>query len=152
MTSKVTTVVEYLAQAADDKAEALHALHNIIVKNLPKGFEVCMNYGMIGYVVPHSLYPKGYHCNPKLPLPFMGLAAQKNSVNFYHMGIYADKELYDWFTTEHAKTNAKKLDIGKSCTRYKNLEHIPLPLVGKLVKKITVKNWIDLYESAFIKK
>ena len=110
-----------------------------------------MGYGMLGYVVPHSIYPAGYHCNPKDPLPFMGLASQKNSINLYHMGIYAEPKLYKWFTEAHAKASPKKLDMGKSCVRYKKAEDIPLKLIGELASKMTPKEWISLYESAFEK-
>ena len=110
-----------------------------------------MGYGMLGYVVPHSIYPAGYHCNPKDPLPFMGLASQKNSINLYHMGIYAEPKLYKWFTEAHAKASPKKLDMGKSCVRYKKAEDIPLKLIGELASKMTPKEWISLYESAFKK-
>jgi hypothetical protein len=106
---------------------------------------------MIGYVVPHSIYPKGYHCSPELPLPFMSFASQKNSINFYHMGLYANPALYDWFVAEYPKHSAQKLDIGKSCLRIKKPENIPFELIGELVKKITVSDWIALYESAFRK-
>jgi len=101
---------------------------------------------MIGWVVPHSKYPGGYHCNPKDPLPFMGLASQKNSVNFYHMGIYGDPKLLKWFTDEHAKASSRKLDMGKSCVRYKKAEDIPLKLIGELAAKISVDDWIARYE------
>jgi hypothetical protein len=106
---------------------------------------------MLGYVVPHSLYPAGYHCDPKLPLPFAGLASQKNSINFYHMGLYANKELYDWFVGEYPKHSKQKLDMGKSCIRFKKPDDIPYVLIGTLMKKISVKDWIHLYESAFSK-
>ncbi len=108
-----------------------------------------MNYGMIGYVVPHSLYPGGYHCDPTLPLPFMALASQKNSINLYHMGIYADEDLLKWWEDEYAKADIGRLDMGKSCIRFKNLEKIPYTLIGELCKKITVREWIDSYESHF---
>ena len=119
----------------------------VIKKNLPNGFKEEMSYGNIGYVVPHSKYPSGYHCDPKLPLPFMGVASQKKSINFYHMGIYADPELLKWFTDAHTKLSPKKLDMGKSCIRYKNPEDIPYKLLGELVSKITVDDWIEKYES-----
>ena len=106
---------------------------------------------MIGYSVPHSIYPPGYHCTPELPLPFMSFASQKNSINFYHMGIYAKPELYDWFVTEYPKHSKQKLDIGKSCLRIKKPENIPFELIGELVKKVTVADWIATYEAAFKK-
>jgi uncharacterized protein YdhG (YjbR/CyaY superfamily) len=152
MTSNAPSVAEYVSQVATEKKELFDAIRKVIKKNLPKGFEECMNYGMIGYVVPHKMYPAGYHCDPKLPLPFLGLAAQKNSVNFYHMGVYAQPDLLKWFTEAHAKANPKKLDMGKSCVRYKSMEHVPLDVIGDLVKKMTPQDWISIYEKAFIKK
>jgi hypothetical protein len=108
-----------------------------------------MGYGNMGWVIPHSIYPAGYHCNPKDPLPFMGLASQKNSINIYHMGIYADPKLLKWFQDAHTKASPKKLDMGKSCIRYKKPEDIPYELIGELASKMTVENWINMYESAF---
>ena len=105
-----------------------------------------MSYGMIGYVIPHSLYPAGYHCDPKLPLPFINIASQKNSITLYHMGIYADPKLLKWFTEAHAKASPKKLDMGKSCIRYKKMEDIPFQLYAELVTKISVEDWIARYE------
>ncbi len=151
MLSKATSVKDYVAELPEDRQKTIVQLQKVIKKNLPKGFEEVMNYGIIGYVVPHKLYPAGYHCDPTLPLPFMALASQKNSINFYHMGIYADATLYKWFTEAHAKASAKKLAIGKSCTRYKNAADIPFELIGELVSKISVKEWIELYEAAFRK-
>lgn len=151
MQSKATTVKEYIAELPEDRQKAITQLQKVIKKNLPKGFEEVMSYGMIGYVVPHKLYPAGYHCDPKLPLPFINIASQKNSINLYHMGIYADAKLYKWFTEAHAKASPKKLDIGKSCIRYKNAADIPFDLIGELASKILVKDWIALYEAAFRK-
>ena len=108
-----------------------------------------MSYNMIGYYIPHSLYPSGYHCDPKLPLPFVTIAAQKNFVAVYHMGVYSDPALLDWFVTEHAKRSTKKLDMGKSCIRYKNPEHIPYDLIGELMTKISAQAWINTYESQY---
>jgi uncharacterized protein YdhG (YjbR/CyaY superfamily) len=149
MTSAATTVEQYLDELPEDRKAAVTKLHQTILKNLPKGFEACMNYGMIGYVVPHSLYPAGYHCDPKLPLPFAGLASQKNAISFYHMGIYANAELMDWYTTEFAKQSKKKLDMGKSCTRFKKPEDIPYNLIGEMMKKMTVQDWVTCYETTF---
>lgn len=153
MVSKAENINDYIAEIEDaNKKELLQKLRTVILKNLPKKFEECMNYGMIGYVVPHSIYPKGYHCTPQLPLPFMALAAQKNSVNFYHMGIYADKNLMDWFATEYAQNYSHKLDMGKSCMRFKKEEQVPFALIGELVKKMSVEDWIAKYESLYVKK
>jgi uncharacterized protein YdhG (YjbR/CyaY superfamily) len=147
MQSKATTVDAYIAELPEDRQKAISKLRNVIKKNLPKGFKETMGYGMMGWSVPHSIYPAGYHCNPKDPLPFMGLASQKNFIAVYHMGIYADPKLLKWFTDAHAKASAKKLDMGKSCIRYKKPEDIPYDLIGELVSKITVDEWIALYES-----
>ena len=147
MTSKATTVEQYINEAPDDRREALQKLRKVILENLPEGFQEGIGYGMIGYFVPHSIYPAGYHCTPELPLPFMSFASQKNSINFYHMGIYAKPELYDWFVTEYPKHSKQKLDIGKSCLRIKKPENIPFELIGELVKKISVADWIETYRS-----
>lgn len=106
-----------------------------------------MSYGMIGYVVPHSVYPAGYHCDPKLPLPFINLASQKNFIALYHMGLYADAELLEWFTAEYPRHSSTKLDMGKSCIRFKKPEAIPYALIGQLAKKMSTDDWIRLYES-----
>lgn len=125
----------------------MRRLHELIMENLPVGFEAGVGYGMMGYVVPHSLYPAGYHCDPKQPLPFMGLASQKNNISFYHMGIYADQALLDWFVGEYPKYSKTKLDMGKSCIRFKKEEHIPFPLLAELVRKMKPEDWIRLYEA-----
>lgn len=141
------TVEEILANVPKERAEAFNKLHQIILKNLPKGFEAAISYGGLGYVVPHTIYPAGYHCKPSEPLPFAGIASQKNSINFYHMGIYANTELMEWFVSEYPKHSKQKLDMGKSCIRFKKLEDIPYQLIGELMKKMSVKDWIALYES-----
>lgn len=151
MTSAAATVEEYLNEVPVERKPALEKLRKVILDNLPKGFQEGMGYGMIGYAVPHSIYPKGYHCNPKLPLPFMSFASQKNSINFYHMGIYANKKLYSWFVDEYPKYSSKKLDMGKSCMRFKKEEDIPYDLIGELVQKVSVEDWISTYETAFKK-
>jgi len=152
MTSDAKNPDEYINSLPEDRKIAMEKLRNVILKNLPKGFQEGMGYGMMGYSVPHSIYPNGYHCKPTDPLPFMGLASQKNSINFYHMGIYANKELYDWFVAEYPKHSTRKLDMGKSCMRFKKFEDIPFDLIGELVTKVSVQNWIETYESAFRKK
>lgn len=151
MQSKASTVEEYLSQVSEDKAAAIKKLHATIKKNLPKGFTDCISYGMIGYVVPHSIYPKGYHCDPKLPLQFAGLAAQKNFIAFYHMGMYANPKLFQWFVDEYPKHSKAKLDMGKSCVRFKKMDDIPYALIGELVSKTSVTDWITTYEAAFLK-
>jgi len=148
MQSKATTVDAYIAELPEDRKKAMTELRKVINKNLPKGFKEGMGYGMMGWSVPHSLYPPGYHCTPELPLPFMGIASQKNFIAVYHMGVYADPKLLKWFTTAHAKTSPKKLDMGKSCMRYKKPEDIPYKLIGELASKITVDDWIEMYERA----
>ena len=152
MRSAANTPEEYFETLPEDRKEAMTKLRKVIKKNLPKGFSEEMNYGMLGYVVPHSLYPNGYHCDPKQPLPFLGLASQKNFIAFYHMGMYADPKLLNWFTSEYPKHVSSKLDMGKSCVRFKKPEHIPYDLIGELVSKISVKDWITMYESNFRKK
>jgi hypothetical protein len=147
MQIKANTPDEYLELIPGDRKPAMNRLRQTILDNLPKGFEETMSYGMIGYVVPHSVYPLGYHCDPKLPLPFINIASQKNFVAFYHMGIYAEKELLDWFTTEFPLHSKLKLDMGKSCIRFKNPDQIPFQLIGQLVQKISVEKWIENYES-----
>ena len=151
MTSNATSPEQYINEAPEDRREALQKLREVILSNLPKGFQEGMQYGMIGYAVPHDIYPAGYHCDPKIPLPFMSFASQKNSINFYHMGIYVKKELYDWFVAEFPKHSKKKLDMGKSCMRFKKVEDIPFELLGELSQKITPEEWIEIYEAAFKK-
>lgn len=149
MQSTATSVAEYVLGLPEERAEAIGKLRKIILKHLPKGFKEEMSYGMIGYVVPHKLYAPGYHCDPKLPLPFLNIASQKNFIAVYHMGIYADTALLKWFTAAHSKVSAKKLDMGKSCIRYKKPEDIPYELIGELAGKMTPQDWITLYEHAF---
>ncbi len=146
MPSKAVTPNEYLDSLPEDRKKTVADLRKVILKNLPKGFEEVMNYGMIGYVVPHKLYPSGYHCDPKLPLPFMGLASQKNAVSVYHMGLYTDKKLLAWFVKAYADQVPSKLDMGKSCLRFKKPEQIPLKLIGALAAKMSVSDWIGIYE------
>ncbi len=151
MQSKAITPEEYMNSLPEDRKEIIAAIRKEILKNLPKGFTEVMNYGMLGYVVPHSIYPAGYHCDTKLPLPFINLSSQKSHIALYHMGIYADKDMLDWFTAEFAKLSKKKLDMGKSCIRFKKPEDVPVKLIGQLVSKMSVKDWINKYEAAFKK-
>jgi hypothetical protein len=146
MKANGNSVQEILINLPADRSEPFNRLHDIIMKNLPKGFEAAISYGGLGYVVPHKLYPDGYHCKPSEPLPFAGIASQKQSINFYHMGIYADPALLEWFVQEYPKHSKQKLDMGKSCIRFKKMEEIPYRLIGELMKKISVKEWIGLYE------
>jgi uncharacterized protein YdhG (YjbR/CyaY superfamily) len=152
MTSKATNVAEYIASLPEDRSIAMEKLRKTIKKNLPKGFEEFMSYGMIGYVVPHKTYPNGYHCDPKLPLPFMNIASQKNFIALYYMGMYADSKLLDWFNTEYPKHSKGKLDMGKSCVRFKKMEDIPYELIAQLVSKMSPQDWIKRYEEMLNKK
>ena len=146
MTSKATNPEQYIKELPADRKEPVSKLRETVLKNLPKGFKEVMSYGMLGYVVPHEIYPAGYHCDPKLPLPFVNIASQKNFIAFYHMGIYANPELLKWFTAEYPKHSPAKLDMGKGCVRFKKPENIPYKLIGELIKKISVKDWINKYE------
>lgn len=147
MQYEAKTPLEYMDMIPEDRKEPMSKLRKIITENLPNGFEEVVSYGMLGWVVPHSLYPAGYHCDTKLPLPFAGIASQKNFISFYHMGIYADKELYDWFVAEYPKHCKTKLDMGKSCIRFKKPENIPYELIQQLISKMTPQQWIAIYES-----
>ncbi|MEW7289168.1 DUF1801 domain-containing protein [Aquimarina sp. 2304DJ70-9] len=152
MKYEANTPDDYISAIPKERQAAMTALRNVIKKNLPKGFSEEINYGMIGYVVPHSIYPNGYHCDPKLPLPFMNIASQKNFIAVYHSGIYANKETMDWFVSEYPKYLSTKLDMGKSCIRFKKIDQIPMELIGELASKITVQEWIDMYEANVKKK
>ncbi len=152
MQSKASSVDDYINEVPEDRKTAMKKLRAVIKKNLPKGFKEGMGYGMMGYSVPHSKYPAGYHCNPADPLPFMGLASQKNFIAVYHMGVYADPKLLKWFTEAHAKASPKKLDMGKSCIRYKKPEDIPFDLIGELSSKMTADEWIAMYENNLKRK
>lgn len=152
MQYKATSPEDYISQVPDERQNVLNKLRQIIIDNLPIGFEEGIQYGMIGYYVPHSVYPDGYHCDPKIPLPFMSFASQKNSINLYHSGIYAIPEIHDWFVNEYPKHNKRKLDMGKSCVRFKKIDEIPFELIAELCKKLTVDEWIHVYESAIKKK
>lgn len=151
MQYEATNVDDYINQLPADRKPVIQQLRKVILDNLPRGFEEGINYKMIGYFVPHSKYPDGYHCDPKLPLPFMNIASQKNSINLYHSGIYADKKLFDWFVGEYPKHSKRKLDMGKSCIRFKKIDEIPYDLIGELVSKMTTDEWINTYENV-IKK
>ncbi|MFV8358280.1 DUF1801 domain-containing protein [Flavobacterium sp. XS1P32] len=146
-----TSIEAYLEEIPKERKEAFTKLREIILENIPKGFAEQMSYGMIGYVVPHSIYPGGYHCEPKLPLPFIGIASQKNYFALYHMGVYAHPELLNWFVGEYPKHSKQKLDKGKSCIRFKKIDQIPFELIAELVQKIAVEEWIACYESSFKK-
>ncbi|AWA30448.1 hypothetical protein HYN48_10320 [Flavobacterium magnum] len=146
MQLKATTVPQYLDELPEGRKEAVEKLRATILANLPEGFSEGMGYGMISYFVPHSIYPSGYHCNPKLPLPFMSIASQKNFIALHHIGIYGSGELLDWFVGEYPKHSALKLDMGKGCIRFKKPESIPFELIAELSRKISVRDWIAMYE------
>lgn len=151
MQSVAKNVKDYLKELPEDRASYFIKLRETILNNIPKGFEETISYGMIGYVVPHSIFPEGYHCDPKLPLPFVSIASQKNFIALYHMGIYANPKLLDWFVSEFPKHNKSKLDMGKSCIRFKKAEQIPYDLIGELMQKTSVQDWIKLYQDNFLK-
>jgi len=147
MKYQATSPGDYISQLPEERQQAISKLREIINKNLPKGFQETMSYGMIGWVVPHSTYPDGYHCDPKLPLPFMNLASQKNFIAVYHSGVYASEELMEWFVSEYPNHAKRKLDMGKSCIRFKKMDDIPYDLIGDLSTKITVDQWVETYET-----
>lgn len=147
MTSTATTPQEYLESLPEDRKDAMQKLYDAILNNLPDGFQVGISYGMLTWVIPHSTYPNGYHCNPKQALPFLSIASQKNFIAVYHMGIYSDKALHDWFVAEYPNHVKTKLDMGKSCIRFKKPENVPFELIGELVSKMAPQNWINIYES-----
>jgi uncharacterized protein YdhG (YjbR/CyaY superfamily) len=147
MNIKANSPADYISKIPVERQPAMKKLRSTIRKHLPKGFKEQMSYGMIGYVVPHSKYPDGYHCDPKLPLPFINIASQKNFIALYHSGIYAHKPLYDWFVKEYPNHCSRKLDMGKSCVRFKKVEEIPYDLIAELITKMDMKQWIEIYEA-----
>ena len=151
MQSTATSIEAYLEEIPEERKIAFTKLRETILENIPNGFVEQMSYGMIGYVVPHSIYPGGYHCEPKLPLPFVNIASQKNFIALYHMGIYAKPELLKWFVSEYPKHSKQKLDMGKSCIRFKKMDQIPFDLIAELVQKMSIDEWITCYESSFKK-
>ncbi|MEZ4801321.1 MAG: DUF1801 domain-containing protein [Gelidibacter sp.] len=152
MQYKADSPEDYINQVPKERQSALQKLRSTIKDNLPSGFEEGIQYGMIGYYVPHSIYPDGYHCTPDIPLPFMSFASQKNSINLYHSGIYTVPEIHDWFVNEYKKHSNRKLDMGKSCIRFKHIDEIPFELIGELSKKMSVNDWIGIYEKNIKKK
>jgi uncharacterized protein YdhG (YjbR/CyaY superfamily) len=152
MRYEATSPEDYISQLPEERQEPIKKIRQIILDNLPKGMEEQMNYGMLGFVIPHSVYPDGYHCDPKTPLPFMNLASQKNFIAVYHMGMYAKKEVLDWFTEEYAKRCKYKLDMGKSCVRFKKINDIPYDLIGELAAKMSTEEWVAIYEDQIKKK
>jgi len=150
MQSKPTTAEEYLGSIPEDRKAVIIQLRNTILENLPEGFEEKVAYGLLCYVVPHSIYPKGYHCNPKLSLPFLSIASQKNYISLHHMGLY-DGPLLECFQKQWPNYSSRKLDMGRCCIRFKKPEEIPFNLISELVQKMTVKDWISIYEKALSK-
>lgn len=148
MADKPASPKEYIAQIPEERKSAFLTLRTTVLENLKGDFKEAMNYGMIGYVVPHSVFPDGYHCDPKLPLPFASIANQKNFIALYHMGLYADSKLQEWFITEYPKHAKYKLDMGKSCIRFKKTDDIPYILIAELFKKMDSSAWIEIYKSA----
>lgn len=144
-------IEQYVLEQPLERQTALRKLLEVISNHLPEGFEMQMQYKMIGFVVPKTIYPKGYHCTPEEPLPFMHIANQKNFIAVYHMGIYADLGLLDWFVKSFEALNIGKLDMGKSCIRFKKMEKIPYDLIAELAGKMSPKAYIALYENNFIK-
>jgi Domain of unknown function (DU1801). len=151
MQSKATTPDQYIVELPEDRKAVMERLRSLFLENIPKGFEEQMSYGMLSYVVPFSIYPNGYHCDSKQPLPFISLASQKNFIALYHMGIYAKPELLDWFVAEYPNHSKQKLDMGKSCIRFKKINDIPYDLIAELLKKVTVEDWISTYEKNYKK-
>jgi len=137
---------EYISKIPEERIPYFKKLRKTILENIPNGFEEQMSYGMVGYVVPKSMYPSGYHCDTNLPLPFVNIASQKNFIALYHSGIYANPEIHNWFINEYPKHCKRKLDMGKSCVRFKKAEEIPFELIATLMQKMTPKEWIALYE------
>lgn len=151
MQSAAKTPAEYLETIPAERKEAFLKLRQSLLDNLPSGFEETMQYGMLSYVVPHAIYPKGYHCKPTDALPFLSLASQKNNISLYHMGLYASPPLMEWFTNAWDAARYGKLDMGKSCIRLKNMDKIPYELLGELCSKMSPAQWIELYESTYRK-
>lgn len=152
MKHEATTIEDYINNLADDRKEAISRLMQLLREKLPQGFEENISYGMPSFVVPHSLYPAGYHCDPKQALPFISLASQKNHIAIYHMGLYADKALMQWFTDSWSNFSTHKPDMGKSCIRFKNMQKIPYELFAELFRKMSPQAWIALYEQEFVRK
>jgi len=148
MQSKANTPNEYIESLPDERKKAIEKIRSILLKNLPNGFAETMSYGMLGYVVPHEIYPNGYHVDPGLPLPFISLASQKNYIALYHFGIYTDMKLLEWFRKEYSKQVDTRLDMGKSCIRFKSVDKIPYGLIEELAKKMTPQDWIRIYEKS----
>jgi uncharacterized protein YdhG (YjbR/CyaY superfamily) len=147
MQTTAKTVNDYLNELPEERKTTFLKLRESILKTIPMGFEEQMSYGMLGYVVPHSIYPNGYHCTPKLPLPFISIGSQKNFIVMHHLGLYANLKLLEWFTNEYPKHSNLKLDMGKGCVRFKKMDQIPFDLISELAGKMSVNEWIEYYET-----
>ena len=139
---------DYVKAVPADRRPAFERLLKVVRENLPGGFDEVIQYRMPGFVVPHSAYPPGYHVDPNLPLPFINLANQKGYIALYHLGLYADSELLTWFKTSYAESVSHRLDMGKSCIRFRKIDEIPYDLIAELVSQMTVPDWIQLYEQS----
>lgn len=146
----ILTVAEYVKSLSEDRKIAVEKLRRICKQALPDA-EECISYGMIGYVVPFSIYPDGYHCDTSLPLPFVAIASQKSHIGLYHMGVYAKLELLNWFQEEFPKHSKRKLDMGKSCIRFKKPDEIPYAFLAEFMSKMSVQDWIKIYETNYKK-
>jgi hypothetical protein len=151
MQSTAATVEEYLAELPEDRRAAMSAVRAVILANLPEGYAETMQYGMIGYVVPHSIYPPGYHCDPKQALPYAHLGSQKNYMSLYLMGVYMHEETSTWFREAWAATG-KKLDMGKSCVRFKKAEDLPLEVIGQVIARIPAERYITGMEAVLAQR
>ena len=151
MQRNASSAEDYIAQCPEDRQDALNQLRKAILSTLPEGFQEGIGYGMVGYSVPHSICPAGYHCDPKQPLPFASFASQKNFIAFYHMGLYGMPELMKWFLDEYSKVLKGKIDMGKSCIRFKKPDQIPFDLIAELMCKVSSQEWIDFYEANYKK-
>ncbi len=147
MQSKASTVALYLAELPDERRKDLEVVRQVILKNLDKDYEEGIQYGMIGYYVPHRLYPAGYHCDPKQPLPFACLASQKNYMSLYLMCVYGESNLTRWFQQAWAETG-KKLDMGKACVRFKNSEDLALDVIAEAIRRVPAQKYVDHCEAA----
>lgn len=152
MEIKVNTPEEFISNLPEERKEAIENIRKAIKENLPEGYSETISNGMLSFVVPHSVYPAGYHCDPKQPLPFISIASQKNNISLYHNGIYANKKLLEWFEAEYPKHAKTKLNMGKGCIRFRNMQDIPYDLIGALAKKMSPQQWIDIYESTVKKR
>lgn len=148
MPTTFTNPDEYIASLPEDRQEPMQQLRDAIAQHIDKDYKECIAYGMIGYVVPHSIFPAGYHCDPKLPLGYMNIASQKTGITVHHLGLYMNKGLTDWFVAEYPKHTTAKLDLGKGCIRFRKPDQIPFELIGQLAGKLSVRQWIEHYEKA----